>query len=599
MAAYPRAHLLVLAYLCLMPLHAAALSFDYDFSKPEHLNSPDLKFINDSSRAGDRINLTNGTEHNSTGRVFHQQPVRLWDGRKRASFTTRFSFAIGGNDTNRRGDGMAFFIGPAPLPWDSRSMFLGLFNNPNNPNAQPPETVGVEFDTNWNEGYDPPNTTDHIGIDVNNITSTKFQRVRSTGLYDTMSANITYSAGSKMMAVTLQLHDGSVYKVETEVDFREAGVPQDASVGFSAATGVLTESHQLLSWSFSSTDPSNTELLWAIWVAVAIASLAGLVVALVCIIITRGRGPMEIALPVARKFTYHELSTATKNFSRDRKLCAGSFGEVYRGELDPHKQPVAVKKLTLVLEQTRSDYVTEIMTLGQLSHRNLVKLVGWCDGGGNDKLLLAYELVTNGSLDKHLHGSVRLLTWPERYKIVLGIGYAIEYLHTLCKNTILHRDIKPSNVMLDGDFEAKLGDFGLVRQVDPGQNSLSGTIMFGSLGYMDPQCITKNTASTASDMYSFGVLLLEVATGKDPAVLWDELGSNTLVNAVRESDRRGAVLEMADERLNGDFDKRQMERVLVVGLRCVQLDREDRPEIRRAINWLSNLSDPVPQVLYS
>ncbi|RCV28833.1 hypothetical protein SETIT_5G434400v2, partial [Setaria italica] len=236
------------------------------------------------------------------------------------------------------------------------------------------------------------------------------------------------------------------------------------------------------------TDPSKTELWVIILIALASASLAGLVAALLCLVMRR-QGPEAIPLLVARKFSYGELSTAIKNFSKDRKLGEGSFGEVYRGELrDPRMPPVAVKRLTKLMEYTWRDYVTEIMTLGQLSHRNLVNLVGWCDGGGSDKLLLVYELVSNKSLDEHLHGSESLLTWPERYKIVLGIGSAIEYLHTGYQNPILHRDIKPSNVMLDDAFEAKLGDFGLVRQVKPGQGSLNDTVMVGSWDYMDPTC---------------------------------------------------------------------------------------------------------------
>lgn len=304
-------------------------------------------------------------------------------------------------------------------------------------------------------------------------------------------------------------------------------------------------------------------------------------------------------VPVAREFSYQELSAATSNFFKDRKLGAGQFGEVYRGELpDPLMPPVAVKRLTRQMEaRTRKDYVTEIMTLGRLSHRNLVKLVGWCQGG--NELLLVYELVTNRSLDEHLHRSERLLAWPERYRIVLGIGSAIEYLHTGDQNPILHRDIKPSNVMLDDDFEAKLGDFGLVRQIHPGHgSSLEGTVMIGTRAYMDPVCMSTNTASTASDIYSFGVLLLEIATGLMPTEVAGPGGllSNTLISTVRESYGRGSVLEMADRRLNGDFDEGEMERVLLVGLLCVQQDRRHRPEIRIAVNMLSNLKLPSPRI---
>ncbi|RCV28831.1 hypothetical protein SETIT_5G434300v2 [Setaria italica] len=513
--AYRRASpflLLATAHLCLMsPHNTAAVSFSYNFSKAS--DQEKLWYANgNSSAAGDGISITKVNKW-STGRVAYKEAVRLWDDRtgERASFHTSFSFAIGrsGSGDNTGADGMAFFVGPftPSLPQDSDGAFLGLFAK----NKLAQGTVGVEFDTFWNAApadWEPNDiTTDHVGIEVGNIWNIiNYTKDLANGsLSGPMEANIAYDAGSKLMVVTLRLANGSSVSVQATLDLKAvAGLGPDAAVGFSAATGNLFESHQLLSWSFSST---------------------GLVVAMTCFIMMRRKRPpppMEIELPVARKFSYHELTLATDSFSQDRKLGAGTFGAVYRGDLRDRRRvdaPVAVKKLTLLLEQTRRNYVTEIMILGQLKHRNLVKLVGWCDGGGDDKLLLVYELVTNGSLDDHLHGSSeRLLTWPERYKIVLGIGSAIEYLHTGDKDAILHRDIKPSNVMLDDAFEAKLGDFGLVRQVQPGQGSLRGTAMVGSWEYMDPKCITTDSATTASDMYSFGVLLLEIATGKRPRV---------------------------------------------------------------------------------
>ncbi|XP_034570227.1 uncharacterized protein [Setaria viridis] len=596
---------LATAHLCFMsPHNTAAVSFSYNFSKASDREKlwyacgdreKQWYASCDPSAAGDGISITK-MDRWSTGRVAYKEAVRLWDDRtgKLASFNTSFSFAIGrsGSDGNAGADGMAFFVGPFPpsLPQDSGGAFLGLF--PNNKLAQ--GTVGVEFDTLWNPApadWEPNDiTTDHVGIEVGNIWNiiSHTKDLAKGSLSGPMEANIAYDAGCKLMVVTLRLANGSSVSVQATLDLKDvAGLGPDAAVGFSAATGDLFDSHQLLSWSFSST-------------ALASASLAGLVAALLCLVIRR-QGPEAIPLPVARKFSYRELSTATKNFSKDRKLGEGSFGEVYRGDLrDPRMPPVAVKRLTKLSEQTRRDYVTEIMILGQLKHRNLVKLVGWCDGGGDDKPLLVYELVTNRSLDDHLHGSSeRLLTWPERYKIVIGIGSAIEYLHTGDKDAILHRDIKPSNVMLDDAFEAKLGDFRLVRQVKPGQGSLRGTTMVGSWDYMNPKCITTDSVITASDMYSFGVLLLEIATGKRPRVVPqddEELSlRNALVDSVWESYGKGAVLEMADARLNGDFDERQMERVMLVGLLCVNQDRGNRLGIREAVNLLSNLRHPLPE----
>ncbi|KAL6839949.1 hypothetical protein ACP4OV_029759 [Aristida adscensionis] len=312
---------------------------------------------------------------------------------------------------------------------------------------------------------------------------------------------------------------------------------------------------------------------------------------------------------VAKEFSYGELREATKNFSR--KLGEVSFGEVYEGNLmDAHMPKVAVKKLKLMptptqsLEEMRKDYITEVMILGQLHHRNLVKLVGWCDGGGADRgaPLLVYEFMEKGSVDKRLHGMSdggETLSWAQRHGIVLGVGSAIEYLHTGYRSSVvLHRDIKPSDVMLDGELEAKLGDFGLVREVDRRRGYLAGTRMRGSLDYIGPECcVAAGKATAASDMYSFGVLLLEVATGKDPAVLRQEKGAPYApIHAVRESYGRGAVLEMADRRLNGDFDRPPMEQVLLVGLMCAQRDPGHRPDIRDGVIWLKNPDQSVPRI---
>ncbi|CAM0948562.1 unnamed protein product [Alopecurus aequalis] len=602
---YPRGLLLPM-FLATYTLRigSAALSFDYNFSTTSLWDHEQLKFMGVSYNDTDRIVLTNDAP-NLTGRVAHQQSVHLWDDRteERASFETTFCFAIGGEKNYSRGDGLAFFIGPFPptLPLDSHGGYLGLFNNPANDNSSP-QTIGVEFDTCWND-WDPKkedgsNATDHIGIDINKINSSQTTDLPDLSLYGTMWATITYDGNSKMMKVTLRLN--STYELNRTLDLKDdANLTQYAAVGFSAATGPLHQSHHLLSWSFHSTDlsPPNKKL-WVILVSVAASViLAGSVATL-----TTGE-PISAVCLVARKFSYSELVAATDDFPPERKIGAGGFSELSRsGGTLTDLRVVAVKKLTGTPEASRKDYETEIKTLGQLSHRNLLKLIGWCNEG--DKLLLVYELMPNGSLDDHLHGDGKTMSWLQRYNIVLGIASAIDYLHAHydAKRYILHRDVKPSNVMLDEDFEAKLGDFGLVRQLcrQPAAGTTgTGTTVIGSLDYIDPTYIETGKLSPASDVYSFGVLLLEVATGRKPSVSRGIEGHrNTLVDAVRRYYDRDAILEMADERLRGEFEQWQMERVMLTGLLCVQMDQHERPSIKDAIDLLSKQEQyPLPQIL--
>ncbi|CAN6338896.1 unnamed protein product [Urochloa humidicola] len=303
----------------------------------------------------------------------------------------------------------------------------------------------------------------------------------------------------------------------------------------------------------------------------------------------RGTGP--------KRFRYGELAMATDNFSDDHKLGEGGFGSVYRGFLKDMDLHVAIKRVSKGSKQGRKEYASEVSIISRLRHRNLVQLIGWCHGGG--ELLLVYELMPNGSLDTHLHSDAGL-PWPQRHDIVLGIGSALLYLHQDWEQCVLHRDIKPSNVMLDASFLAKLGDFGLARLVDHGRRSHT-TVIAGTMGYMDPECMFAGRADTESDMYSFGVVLLEIACGRRPPVarraeeddvsrsLVARHGDEDLVHIVQwvwEFYGRGDVLDAADARLNGEFDAGEMETVMVVGLWCAHPDRSLRPSIRQAVNVL-------------
>ncbi|CAN6217366.1 unnamed protein product, partial [Urochloa humidicola] len=226
----------------------------------------------------------------------------------------------------------------------------------------------------------------------------------------------------------------------------------------------------------------------------------------------------------------------------------------------------------------------------RLRHRNIVQLLGWCVGQGD--LMLVYEFLPNGSLDKHLYHPRRLLTWSDRYKIALGVGSAILYLHTECEQCVLHGDIKPANILLDHSCNAKLGDFGLARLVDHDTHSFTTQVVAGTPGYMDPEFVNSQRPCAESDIFSFGVVLLEIACGRRPTARSN--GTPVLLNWVREMHSKNSILGAADPRLDGEFDEQQMRRVLVAGLWCAHHDQNQRPSIAQAMGLVRREDAELP-----
>ncbi|TVU11321.1 hypothetical protein EJB05_44897, partial [Eragrostis curvula] len=298
----------------------------------------------------------------------------------------------------------------------------------------------------------------------------------------------------------------------------------------------------------------------------------------------KGTGP--------RRFSYSELSQATFGFSDDHKLGEGGFGSVYRGFLQGQRLHVAVKRVSKTSRQGRREYISEVTVISRLRHRSLVQLVGWCHDA--DELLLVYELMANGSLDTHLYSSKNILSWTIRYNAILSMGSALLYMHQECEKCVLHRDIKPSNVMLDASFNAKLGDFGLSRLIDHSRGQHT-TALAGTLGYMDPESTVTSRASTDTDMYSFGVLLLEVACGRRPIDPEEEESKVRLIDWVWRLYGSSRLLDAADQRLSAEFEGQEMERAMVVGLWCVHPDYGFRPSVRQAMSVLQ-FDAPLPDL---
>ncbi|XP_020178481.1 L-type lectin-domain containing receptor kinase IX.1-like [Aegilops tauschii subsp. strangulata] len=612
--------LVLLLHLYYAPRWAFSLSFSLNFSDPSAGSWVDLD--GDAYIAPPRLELTKNVL-SSVGRASYRHKVPLWNGAtgEMASFATNFSFRImpekaGLNGTG--GDGMAFFLAhfPSEIPPSSKGGGLGLLPAFTNGTGRT-RVVAVEFDTLRNSHYADINGN-HVGIDISSVnsvasTDTTTRPGRNLTSSYVMVATVRYHNESRMLAVDL-LIDGALYQVNATVDLSRC-LPEEVAVGFSAATGDASELHQILSWSFSSTLPplptrNNHKKLVIILLSVLVPFLLLLVCA--AVVLRRRRKKMRankdsqercvnradlergVAAGGPRRYTYHELVAATKHFAEEEKLGRGGFGSVYRGHLTltpatAGHRAVAVKMLSAESSaQGRKEFEAEVRIISRLKHRNLVQLLGWCDS--RKGLLLVYELVTEGSLDRHLYSKGgRYLTWPQRYKIILGLGSALHYLHGEWEQCIVHGDIKPSNIMLDSSMSTKLGDFGLARLVDHDTGLLQTTkAVLGTIGYIDPEFVNTRRPCTESDVYSFGVVLLEIVSGRRP-VMETAGKSFTLVRWVWGLYGRNVILDAVDERLRGDeANDRWMVRVLVVGLWCAHPDRSKRPSVAQAMHVLQS-----------
>ena len=384
-------------------------------------------------------------------------------------------------------DGLAFFIAPfnSTIPIDKTAGGnLGLFSGETTVTDSQNQTPAVEFDT-YKNPWDP--SANHVGIDVNSIVSkTNVTWPNSIKNGSTVYAWVSYNSTTQNISVFLSYADNPVLSdpsLSLTVNFMKI-LPQWVSVGFCAATGTAFETHSILHWSFNSTleetkDGSKQNKL-GLGIGVAVSSIAvGCVLGIIWFIYWRKRADgntqdlgdddsMDDEFEKGtgpRRFTYRELLNATNNFPEGGKLGEGGFGGVYKGLLSESNVEVAVKRVSKGSKQGKKEYMSEVKIISRLRHKNLVQLIGWCHE--QRELLLVYEYMPYGSLDSHLFGAKVMLTWPVRHKIAQGLASALLYLHEEWEQCVVHRDIKSSNIMLDSNFNAKLGDFGLAKTCRP------------------------------------------------------------------------------------------------------------------------------------
>ncbi|KAK9064111.1 hypothetical protein SSX86_017983 [Deinandra increscens subsp. villosa] len=284
-------------------------------------------------------------------------------------------------------------------------------------------------------------------------------------------------------------------------------------------------------------------------------------------------------------FTLLEVAKATCNFSVTNKIGEGGFGPVYKGVLEDGME-IAVKRLSETSQQGLDEFRNEVICIAKLQHRNLVKLLGYCIH--EDELILIYEYMTNKSLDLFLFDETRslMLEWPQRFNIIQGMARGILYLHQDSRLQIIHRDLKAGNILLDRDMNPKISDFGLARRFVGHDTSSKTKKVVGTYGYISPEYAVHGRFSTKSDVFSYGVLVLEIVSGKKNKEFSNEDHGDNLLGHAWRLYKEGKSIELMSESLRASCVVSEVFRSIHVALLCVQHHAEDRPTMLSVVLML-------------
>lgn len=555
------------------------------------------------------------------------------------SFSTNFVFSIIPKYPDIGGHGLAFVLMPTKYPRMSTvNQYLGL---PNDTSING-RFLAVEFDVVQNLELQDINDN-HVGIDISSLISNisepaaYYYAADASRANDIRNKSIVLKSGepnqawvdydSKEMLMNVSISPlGMLRPRRPLISFPinlSSVLDEYMYVGFSGSTGMLTALHCVHGWSFTiggkaqDLDSRELPLLktrsdkvihrkgFAVGMSIASIALVFLVViGSVHMIIRIRRGDdnledWEIEYG-AWRFKYSELYSAARGFGEKNLIGSGGFGRVYKGVIATGLE-VAIKRVSSGSRQGMKEFVAEITSMGRLRHRNLVHLHGWCRK--KDELLLVYDYFPNGSLDKLLYADGPLkrksLTWDQRYRVLNGVAQALLYLHEECNHRVVHRDVKPSNVMLDEDLNAKLGDFGLARTYDHGINSQT-THIAGTLGYLAPELTRAGKATTSTDVYGYGTLMLEVACRRKPIEPHKNAKELLLVDWVREMHSQGQITRVIDPTLQNNYRSVEADLVLTLGLLCSHPHPDYRPTMRRVVQFLQGDATlpPLPRDIH-
>ncbi|XP_010438141.1 PREDICTED: L-type lectin-domain containing receptor kinase IV.4-like [Camelina sativa] len=558
----------------------------------------------------------------ATGHAFYTKPIRFKDSPNGTalSFSTTFVFAINPLISILSGHGLAFVVAPnSSLLFGSPNQYLGLFNNANNGNGSN-HVFAVELDTIRSTEF---NDTDdnHVGIDINSLRSVESS---PAGYWDEKGQFVNLTLISRKRMQVWVDYDGYTNRINvTMAPFRQVKprkplvsivrdltsvLLQDMYVGFSSSTGSIMSEHYVFGWSFRLkgeapplaltklpkfpwVGPTRIYKFYKNWMPLISLLMIPVLISLFLgrFIVRRRRKFAEELEDWEKEFgknriSFKDLYYATKGFKEKDLLGSGGFGKVYKGFMQTTKRAIAVKRVSNESQQGLKEFVAEIVSIGRMSHRNLVPLLGYCRR--RDELLLVYDYMSNGSLDMYLYNSPEVtIDWKQRVKAIKGVASALFFLHEEWEQVVIHRDVKASNVLLDSEHNGRLGDFGLARLCGHGSDPQT-THVAGTWGYLAPDYIRAGRATTATDVFAFGVLLLEVACGRRPIDQNKNDERVLLVDWVFGFWTEENILDAKDPKLGSEYDQREVEMVLKLGLLCAHSNPQVRPTMRQVLHYL-------------
>lgn len=470
------------------------------------------------------------------------------------------------------------------------------FNDPVDLSQGCKPTFNITCEASSKFDFLPLPYTDYYGFDLNFSSQVSFQACRNICLADCRCQAFSYRlTGEGVCFAKSALFNGYQYpNILGTIYFK---VPLDTNT--SASSRILTSPNATCTNAISMLgspsmyDSTSTKFHWVYLYSFALAiGVVEVIVILSWCWLFSGKNQLLASLEDGyrimsgqfRGFSYRELVNATQNFKTE--IGRGGSGVVYKGILEDERV-VAVKRLGDVSEG--GEFLAEVSTIGKINHMNVVRMWGFCSQ--KQSKLLVYEYVENLSLDKRLFSS-NFLNWKERFKVAIGIAKGLAYLHHECLEWVIHCDVKPENILLDGALQPKIADFGLAKL--SGQNSAL-TRMRGTRGYMAPEWAHNVPITAKVDVYSYGVVVLELAKGSrisNVSVQGAEEEESELMRFVKvtkesiQKHKESWIEEVMDPRLEGMFSRKQAAKLVEIGLSCVEEDRNKRPAMDSVVQVL-------------